>query len=253
MSSRIAALLALLFLLGSESAFADPPTVASTQPSTQPAPSEKALGKLPHLEFDAVKKQVRVECEALGVETPVEFFCCVKGTNDYEAILRAAVKPSDLHFALLAIGLKPGSPITYSEESNKWTPAHGDPIHISVQFEQNGKTVTVPAYRLLRDVKTKKEAAPFDWVFAGSRMIQGKYAGDTTGYLASVVNFDLTVIDVPQMASNSNEQLEWERNPDVAPKAGAKVIMILEHGKNPRKDAERAATAPSTAPVSVPD
>ena len=54
-------------------------------------------------------KQVRVECEMLACNAPLEFFCCVKGTNDYEAMIRSEVKPSDLHAALLAMGLAPGS------------------------------------------------------------------------------------------------------------------------------------------------
>ena len=79
-----------------------------------PAPSAgQKVGKLPHVEFDAVRKQVRVECEMLAVEAPLEFFCCVKGTNDYEAMIRSEVKPSDLHLALLAVGLKPGQPVQY--------------------------------------------------------------------------------------------------------------------------------------------
>jgi hypothetical protein len=75
------------------------------------------IGKLPHLEFDLDKKQVRVECEALDTAAPLEFFCCETGTNEYESLLRSSVTPSNLHTALLAIGLKPGSPVTYSERS----------------------------------------------------------------------------------------------------------------------------------------
>ena len=67
------------------------------------------------------------------------------------------------------------------------------------------------------------------WVFAGSREMEGGvFAADVTGYVVSVVNFDLTLIDIPEVASNSNDLLEWERNPDVAPPDGAKVVMVIE-------------------------
>ena len=49
-------------------------------------------------------------------------------------------------------------------------------------------------------------------------MPDGKYAADLTGSVVSIVNFDLTMIDVPELASNANETLEWEFNPDVCPK-----------------------------------
>jgi hypothetical protein len=67
------------------------------------------------------------------------------------------------------------------------------------------------------------------WIFAGSRVMEdGKYAADTTGYIVSVVNFDLTVIDIPELASSANETLEWEYDPDLVPVKGTKVYMIIE-------------------------
>jgi hypothetical protein len=59
-------------------------------------------------------------------------------------------------------------------------------------------------------------------------MNDGNYAADSTGYLISVVNFDMTVIDIPDLASASNETLEWERNPETIPPAGTKVTMVIE-------------------------
>ena len=68
-----------------------------------------------------------------------------------------------------------------------------------------------------------------DWVFDGSRMLpDGRYAADLTGYVVSIVNFDLTMIDVPELASNANETLEWEYNPDLVPPLGTHVTMIIE-------------------------
>ena len=177
------------------------------------------VGKLPHLEFDLAAKQVRIECEALDTSAPLEFFCCETGTNEYESLLRSSVTPSNVHTALLAIGLKPGSPVTYSESLKKLIPPHGPPLRISLEYEKDGKVTHSLAKHWLRNVKTKKEPPHFGWVFAGSRvMADGKYAADMTGYIVSIVNFDLTMIDVPELASSANETLEWERNPTSRPR-----------------------------------
>jgi hypothetical protein len=40
------------------------------------------------------------------------------------------------------------------------------------------------------------------------------------------------MIVVPQLASNSNETLEWEYNPDVVPPPGTPVTMIIEPAPN---------------------
>jgi len=216
------------------------------------------IGKMPHLEFNLDKKQVRIECEALDTNAPLEFFCCETGTNEYESVLRSSVTPSNLHTALLAIGLKPGSPVTYSEAEKKLIPPNGPPLRISLEYEKDGKPVHCVAQHWLRDVKSKKEPPHFGWVFAGSRVMpDGKYAADMTGYIVSVVNFDLTMIDIPELASSANETLEWERNPDVAPKGGTKVWMIIEPMGGGGGDAgtSPAPTAPGgglSVPTTVP-
>ncbi|HET6248001.1 MAG TPA: YdjY domain-containing protein [Tepidisphaeraceae bacterium] len=201
------------------------------------------IGKLPHVEFDVEHRQVRVDCEALNVDAPLEFFCCVSGTNEHESVLRTPAKPSDIQIGLLAIGLKPGKPITYSEALMKWLPPQGPPLHISVQFEKDGKKITYPANRWLRNLKTKKVADAFTWVYTGSRTENGIFGADTTGYVVSIVNFDYTLIDIPELKSSDNTTLEWERNAALMPKVGTKVTMIIEPvGADEKKDAAPGST-----------
>jgi hypothetical protein len=72
----------------------------------------KALLSMP---VDAKQKQVRVDCEVIGCTAPLEFFCVVSGTSEHESILRTKAKPSNIHLALLMLGLQPGEPVKYSE------------------------------------------------------------------------------------------------------------------------------------------
>src|SRR5438105_3208201 len=95
---------------------------ASAQSTTQPA-----VGKLPHLEIDAKNKQVRIECQPCteNMNVGLEFFCVTVGSNEYESVLKTAAKPSDIHFALLSLGLQPGTPVRYSEATKKMIPPGG--------------------------------------------------------------------------------------------------------------------------------
>jgi len=215
----------------------------AVEPPTQPA------GKLPFITVDAKTKRILVECEAIGCQNPLEFFCVVSGTSEHEAILRTKAKPSNIHLALLMMGLEPGEPVKYSETAKKWFPPHGPPLNISCEFVKDGKTLKVPAYRMLRDLHTKKIMPPMTWIFAGSRtMPDGVYAADATGYVISTVNFELTLIDIPALASSANETLEWIANADEVPKAGTAVAMIIEPAGNVVSPPEAATTAPSTQP-----
>jgi len=200
-------------------------------------------GKLPHVQVDVKARQVRVECEAVNAEMPLEFFSCLVNTSEHETVLRTKAKPSHIHLGLLMLGLQPGEPLKYNKAADKWIPPQGPPLHIFCEFERDGQTVKVPAYRLMRNTKTKKEMPPLTWVFCGSRqMDDGAYAADSTGYVVTLVNFDFALIDIPQIASNANETLEWEINPDAVPRKGSRVWMLIEPAGKAANPSTRAST-----------
>lgn len=232
-----------------------------TAPPPAPAPEAPAgkIGKLPHVTFDATRKQVRLDAEALAVDAPLEFFMVKAGTAEHEAVLRTPAQPAHIHAALLAVGLKPGQPLTYIEATEKWIPPQGPPLHVTVEWEKDGRTISYPAYRLIRDIKNKKEPKAFTWIFAGSRVVDGRYVADDTGYVMTVVNFDFAMIDIPELASNNNEFLEWERNADLMPPKGTKVTVVIEPaGKAPGAQAEApvrpagAGETPAVGPGTTP-
>lgn len=198
------------------------------EPATIPAQLGQT-DKLPFVHVDVAKKRVVVECEVIGCTAPLEFLCVMTGTNEHESILRTTAKPSHIHTGLLMVGMRQGEPLRFSVAADKWLPPSGPPVRISVEFQKQGKLVTVPAYKLFREVKGKKAMPARTWIFVGSKVLNnGMYAADATGYVVNIVNFDLSLIDVSGLVSSSNDTLEYEADPDVVPPAGTKVRMILE-------------------------
>lgn len=205
--------------------------------TTQPA----EVVRFPGVTIDRAQRQIRVECQALVIDAPLEFVCVTNGGPEHESILRTPAKPSHIHAGLLMLGQEPGSPMKFSEAKQSWSPPFGPPIRVSVEFKNAaGEQVRLPAEKLMRHVRTKKSPETITWIFAGSHQrADGAYLADLTGYVVSLVNFEHTLIDVPELVSASNETLEWETNPDVGLARGAAVTMILE----PLND---AATQPTT-------
>ncbi len=207
-------------------------------PATQP------VGKLPHIEVDVNAKQIHVECKAVKADYPLEFLAVMTNTNEYEAIVRTEARPSDLHLALLMLGLKPGEPIHYSETEKAWLPPTGPLIKIRFAYDLDGKHFDVPACQWMRDVNTKKPAEDFVWCFSGARtMPDGTYAADMAGHLVGVINNETSVLDVPALKSRAMEAREWERNPDAMPPTDTPVTMII----SPAPPA--APAAPTTQPA----
>ena len=203
----------------------------------------------PPVEIDRAARQVRVACEALRVDTPLEFVCVVTGTADHESLLRTRAAPSAVHAALLVLGLEPGRPLRFNDAAGEWLPPQGPPLRVFVEWVgPDGAVRRERVGRLIRDVRTKLSMPPRTFAFVGSRSYDAGggldgYAADATGQVVSLVNFDSPVIDVPQLASNANETLEWEIDPDAAPPQGTAVTMILEPVA-----AQAAATQPATRP-----
>jgi len=212
--------------------------------NAQDAPTTQKVGHFPFLEVDVRARQIRIECEAIRCPNPLEFFLCETGTNEHESVLRSKVRPSHLHAALLMVGLTPGQPVHFSEATQKWLAPHGPPLQLSVILEKDGRPQTISAWTLMRDIKSKKTMPATTWIFAGSRTLDnGGYVADSTGYLVSVVNFDSTVIDLPTLASNANETLEWEIDPRLVPPTGTKVTLLIEPAGRAQIPATQTAAA----------
>lgn len=207
------------------------------------------------MQVDLRTREIRVDCETLRPKMPLEFFCVTAGGNEHESVLRTRAKPSNIHTALLLLGLQPGEPVKFSESTKKWFPPHGPPLTISVEFVKDGKTIRVPASRLMRDLHTQKSAPPMTWVFTGSRVMpDGVYAADVTGYVVTVVNFELSMVDVPRIASEAQETLDWEVDPDMVPTAGMPMTMIIQPlADAPGGNVAPLATPSTTAPTNLSD
>jgi hypothetical protein len=206
------------------------PLLALAQPAPTTKPSPPGVGRFPHIAVDLPNKEIRIDCESLNPTMPLEFLCVLTGTSEHESVLRSQAKPSHLHTALLMLGAQPGRNAKYDEAQEKWLPPTGHPIDLSLELpaKDNQPPKRLPASSLIRDLDTKQSPKSLPFVFAGSRtMPDGNYAADTTGYIASLVNFDLTLLDTPRIASSANDTLQYEFNPDTVPPTGTKVTLIL--------------------------
>lgn len=218
-------------------------TLVYAQPATRPA-TQPGVGRFPNVEVNIAAREIRIAAESLRPKMPLEFFCVTAGGSEHEAAFRTKAKPSHIHAALLMLGLTPGEGIKYSEATKKWLPPHGPPLAISLEYTKDGVMTRVPAGKFIREVRTQKPAPAFTWVFTGSRVMEdGVYAADVTGYVVTMVNFELSLIDVPKIAGEVQETLEWEVDPVSVPAVGTPMTLIIQPVDGPVP-----AAGPTTEP-----
>ncbi|NQT38434.1 MAG: hypothetical protein HQ581_13135, partial [Planctomycetes bacterium] len=156
----------------------------------------------------ANRKERRVELLAettgLTAETIVEFLLIHQSSErGYEALLWSMAKPSDVHKALVFIGMKPGKPFNPAQ-LRFWS--KGERVHLSVAAK-NKKSVRLES--LIMDTNTGKPLAEAGFVFAGSFMTDRPgekpgqvYAADfhDPRSVASMYSDPIAVLDVPRQA-----------------------------------------------------
>lgn len=229
-----------------------PPPKATDAPKSEPPKPAEAkripVGKNVELEIlsDGTRR-VRFPALVCFNEGLLELLLCRRNTKEHEAILSAEVDARDIHAALLAAGAEAGSPVKFVP---KYQPAKGSKIKVLVEYEKDGKRVTVRAQEWVRHIPTKKELK-YDWVFGGSFFYAAadddpkdpkkpkQYAANG-GDVICVSNFETAMLDLPVESSADGEELQFEVFPDRVPALGTKVTVILEPVPE-KKSAERAA------------
>jgi hypothetical protein len=166
------------------------------------------LGKHIVLETQGGQRRVRVQAVVCLREGVLEQLLCRKNTKEHEAILAADIDARQLHLALLAAGAKAGSPVKYEP---KYTPASGTTIKVTLEYQKDGKTVSVPGQDWVRDSKTRK-TMPYPWVFAGSVLYpnpddpkQPPFYAANDGDVICVSNFPDAMLDLPV-----NSPKDWD-------------------------------------------
>ena len=77
-------------------------------------PSEaKALSKENHVWVDRKQQRVYADGYVAMQDGPLEMFACPIGTKEHESVIATLARSREMHAALLAIGAKPGTPVSF--------------------------------------------------------------------------------------------------------------------------------------------
>jgi hypothetical protein len=214
-------------------------TDSSPKQPNQPVPSKKVpLGRNVWFETEGTHRLVLVGTTVCLREGGLECFLCRTHTKEYESILSTDADAQTIHAGLLAAGAKPGSPVQYVEKKGEIVivPPTGSRIKISVQYEDKGKLVTVPAQHWILNAKTKKVLED-EWVFAGSKLLPNAedekkkpvYAATSDGSYICVYNMPYAMLDLPVNNPNKDPEIrELQPHTERIPPLETKVTLILE-------------------------
>jgi hypothetical protein len=209
------------------------PAAGAARPASAPA-SQPGLIRLKGLTLDRAGRQLIIQAEVCYDGMPLEAFLCRAGTKDYESVLSTPARPSDVHAALLALGLTQGKPARMSKADTqpaRFLPPEGPRLAVTLRWkDKDGKDREAPAGAWLTHVGDKKADPPKEWVFVGSDVLPGgRYWADQEmeGDIISLSNFASAVLDVPFQSTSENASLEFTGNAKAIPPKGTAVDVVI--------------------------
>ena len=215
------------------------------------------LGNGVWLEPKNNKRRVVVEATVCLREGQYGLECllCRTGTKEHESVLHTSADAKVIHAGLLAAGATPGSPVQYKDMGKEIVtiPPSGQPIRVNVEYESQGRRISVSAQDWVRNSKSGL-AMKEQWIFAGSRLWQSQTTGKTVygasaegGYICTS-NVPTALLDVPFDSPKSLEGRSFEPFTEHIPPIDTKVMLILEpvSVRNATKTAGKPAPSKST-------
>lgn len=208
-----------------------------------PLPADRGPDAMPHIRLNAAEKTVEIDgVVSLQFDDPpgarifLEQVACIPDTKEHESLVVTRAKPSQVHAALLAIGLEPGKPATWTQEEGRVVPHPPEGPAVRVEFvytdDAGQRVVKTPADWIV-NAKDGKAWPEGDFVFAGSvlRERDGRslYLADTEGTLVGLTSFGTEVVAWPRVFNPDSaiDEPEWIARGDGIPKGGTAVVIRL--------------------------
>jgi hypothetical protein len=155
-----------------------------------------------------------------------------KGKKAHEIVVSVDVDPSVVHKGLVELGLKPG-------KAAKGENAKAEGPEVKVWIEVPGSDKRLSLDKALMDPKSKKPAPKMTFRFTGSVLSpvdpnkpdEKKYGADLTGTLIALFPVTDECVLQTDWTMKEEKYLKLEVNPDVLPKEGTAVKLVIEAPK----------------------
>jgi hypothetical protein len=165
---------------------------------------------------------------------PIEVIACwpyPKGQKAHETVVTIDIKPSEVHKALVSLGLKPGTPVMGQSKD----PPQGPEVNVYLQVPgPDAKPKRLPIEKILIDPKTNKPMPKVKWRFTGSTMTKPDpnkdekiYGADLTGTLIAIFPVTSETVFQTNLTMKDEPYVKLETDTTVLPKVGTPVKLII--------------------------
>lgn len=149
----------------------------------------------------------------------IELVACSSGGKLHESIFLADVEPYHMQLALLLLGLNHKGGVKFQGD-----PAQPEGDRVVIFVEKNGQRRRVEDY--VWDLVHKAPMERTDWVFAGSKFLNGEFGAQLTRTLITTYHDPYTILDNP-LPTGADDEV-YEVNSQVTPPVGTTVTLVIQ-------------------------
>lgn len=186
----------------------------------QVAPGVFQLGDI---KLNSQDKTLSFPAVANMKQGPIEYLLVGVQGKIHESVLRTTVEPYHIHLGMLLLNAK-GLPKDYVLETYA-KPLPGDPISITVSWQENGQTRQVAGEELILDRAAKGAMAKGEWTYTGSRVFDGMFLAQRDRSIVAVIGDIDALVNNPRPRRNQDEN--WQANTPACPEAETPVIVTF--------------------------
>lgn len=198
------------------------------------------------VEFDAEVSPILVKDDRAPLVF-LEVLACIPGTREHETLVVTKATPSNVHAALLAVGVQAGSPGGFEWTDGALHPIEprGQSLHVRFVWDDHGQDRDVDPMEWVVNaadgatLKSFADREKIGFVFAGSRIVkvngQERYGADLGGNVVGLTTFGDEVIGLSKSISpdSSVQAPEWIAQLDAVPPAGTAVRVRVRAIETP--------------------
>ncbi len=166
----------------------------------------------------------------------VEYIACGPTGKVYESIITTEASAKDVYEAINKLKIKPGTPPDYDAEKGGHVPPTGTKFLLSVEWEEDDKTVSVRAEELIYNFKADKPLPPVGWIYSGSRVIPDLDSDNEdamiphafmANHIVALKQTDGSALFQNPLPESVEENL-YKKNDDIMPKLGTPIRLVIE-------------------------
>jgi hypothetical protein len=178
-----------------------------------------------NVRLDKNQRTIRFPAVVNMDQGAVEYLLVNESGKVHESVFRTQAEPYHIHLAILLVGAKESISRAAGTATNA-PPLAGDKVSISASWKTSGGESHCRGEDLVFNTQTKSPMSRGNWVYNGSRIVEGTFLAQRDGSVISIISDPDALVNNPRPGRENDEI--WQVNTNAVPPVGTAVQITIK-------------------------